>query len=198
MLREKQPAHHNHIKDIMRYFILFLLSTCLMAAEAVSLDGLSVEQANAIRAIAAQKNTAVVVREETEAWVKIGQNVGSAMLGAAKEIGVAAVDFAKTPLGTMVCILIVFKMFGTFIFATLIGISIFTFGVYALWYGQKRIISKPIFKQVPVLWGFWTVNKVEKYEDARASEAITGFVCVLPVIAMIVGLIFIGVGIAHI
>ena len=108
----------------MRYFILLIISTCLMAAEAVSLEGLSVEQTNAIRAIAAQKNTAVVVREETEAWVKIGQNVGSAMLGAAKEIGVAAVDFAKTPLGTMVCVLIVVKMFGTFIFSNLVGISL--------------------------------------------------------------------------
>lgn len=169
-----------------------------MAAESVSLEGLTVEQTNAIRAIAAQKNTAVIVREETEAWVKIGQNVGSAMLGAAKEIGVAAVDFAQTPLGTMVCTLIVVKMFGTFIFSTLIGILILSFGIYALWYGQKRIISKPIFKQIPVLWGFWTISKVERYEDAHASEAITGFVCVLPVIAMAIGLLFIAIGIGHI
>jgi hypothetical protein len=182
----------------MRYFILFIITTCLMTAESVSLDGLTVEQAAQIRAIAAQKNTAVVIREETEAWVKIGQNVGSAMLGAAREIGVAAVDFAKTPLGTMVCVLIVIKMFGTFIFATLAGAVIFSFGVLALWYGQKRIITKPIYKQVPVLWGFWSISKIEKYEDARLTENMAGFICTLPVIAMVVGAIFIAIGVAHI
>lgn len=182
----------------MRYFILSILVSFLMSAESISLDGLSTEQINSIRAITNQKNTAVLVREETEAWVKIGQNVGSAMLGAAKEIGVAAIDFSKTPLGVMVCTLIVVKMFGTFIFATLIGTLILTFGIYALWYGQKRIISKPVYKQVPVLWGFWSVNKVERYEDARASDSIIGFACVLPVVTMIIGLLFIGIGIGHI
>lgn len=182
----------------MRYFILLIISTCLMAAEAVSLEGLSVEQTNAIRAIAAQKNTAVVVREETEAWVKIGQNVGSAMLGAAKEIGVAAVDFAKTPLGTMVCVLIVVKMFGTFIFSTLVGISLLSFGIFALWYGQKRIITKPIYEHVTVLWGFWKINKIVRHEDAHISNEMTGYVCIIPIITIIIGLIFIGVGIAHI
>jgi hypothetical protein len=169
-----------------------------MTAEAISLEGLSPEQTNAIRAIAAQKNTAVVVREETEAWVKIGQNIGSAMLGAAKEIGVAAVDFAKTPLGTMVCILIVVKMFGTFVFSTLVGISLLSFGIFALWYGQKRIITKPIYEHVTVLWGLCKINKIVRYEDTHISNEMTGFVCIMPIITMIIGLIFIGAGIAHI
>jgi hypothetical protein len=182
----------------MRYLILSIFVSCLISAESIQLDGLSPEQINSIRAIANQKNTAVLVREETEAWVKIGQNVGSAMLGAAKEIGVAAVDFAKTPLGIMVCTLIVIKMFGTFIFATLAGIAIFSLGAIVLWYGQKRIITKPVYKQVPVLWGFWSVNKIEKYEDARLTENMTGSICVLPVIMMIVGILFIAIGIAHI
>lgn len=45
-------------------------------------------------------------------WAELGKNIGQGLVGAAKEMGVAANDFAKTTLGQTVIVMLVWKFFG--------------------------------------------------------------------------------------
>lgn len=45
-------------------------------------------------------------------WASLGKNIGQGLVGAAKEMGVAANDFANTTLGQTVIVMLVWKFFG--------------------------------------------------------------------------------------
>ena len=45
-------------------------------------------------------------------WAELGKNIGQGLVGAAKEMGVAANDFAKTTLGQFVIFMLVWQFFG--------------------------------------------------------------------------------------
>lgn len=69
--------------------------------------------------------------EKVEKWVKIGSQVGQGLAGAAKEVGIAVNDFAKTPVGQLTMMLIVWHMVG--------GVMVHIFGgllimVVGLWF----------------------------------------------------------------
>lgn len=45
-------------------------------------------------------------------WAQLGQNIGQGLVGAAKEMGVAANDFAQTAIGKTVIVMLIWKFFG--------------------------------------------------------------------------------------
>lgn len=87
-------------------------------AQATTLDvsKLAPEQVRELKATAdklqSERPTAVVVRQEAEAWAELGTNLAKATVAAAKELGVASSEFAVTDLGKVVTIVAVYKFLG--------------------------------------------------------------------------------------
>lgn len=81
----------------------------------------------------ASKTAAVV----TNQWLDIGERIGKGFAGAAKELGVAANDFVKTPVGIMTASLIVWHFAGSMLVHIFAGIMIFIGGGGLLWYYVK-------------------------------------------------------------
>ena len=88
-----------------KYFamILMFVSISAYAAQSASVDvsKLSAEQQAQIAKQVTELSTAptnisATVRKEAEAWGDLGSNMGRAMVGAAKEVGVAANEFRQT------------------------------------------------------------------------------------------------------
>lgn len=78
----------------------------------------------------ANKLAEVVDPEKMSQWAEFGKNIGSSIASAAKEIGIAAKDFANTPLGVTAVVVIIYKIFQSEIvglFDVLIGLGILWF-----------------------------------------------------------------------
>lgn len=67
--------------------------------------------------------------EKVEKWVKIGSQIGQGLSGAAKEVGIAVNDFAKTPVGQLTMMLIVWHMVGGVMVHIFGGILIMVVGL---------------------------------------------------------------------
>lgn len=116
-------------------------------------------------------------REELESWGVLGAGAGKAVVGAAKELGMAANDFAGTGLGKFIIVLIAFKVIGKTILGIMFGSALWAICLNVGW----RII-KP-FKTVeyattPVLWGLFSMKRSVKKEgfdegDRSDEETIT-------------------------
>lgn len=100
-------------------------------------------------------------RNEFVQWSEIGTGIGKAVLATAKEIGVAAVDFANSGLGKLVIVLIIFKLFGSKLlgiaFATLVVSVMVPMGMRFI-----RPVSAVEYAMVPCLWGAFQYRRVVK------------------------------------
>jgi hypothetical protein len=81
--------------------------------------------------------------ERMNQYVEIGKGLGSGIGAAAKELGVAVNDFAKTPVGKITMALIVFKVAGGQIIGILGG-SIWFLVMIPLWIHYFNRICNPI------------------------------------------------------
>lgn len=87
----------------------------------------------------APTQTAVLVRQEAEAWADLGGKVGMAMVSAAKEVGMAANEFASTELGTVVTAIVVYKIIGTELMSLFGGLVILLVGIpLSMWVLMKK------------------------------------------------------------
>ena len=181
----------------MRYLITLLLAC--MSFTAFSMEDVNVKDMSPAQRAALQeqlndanKPTEVVVREEAEKWSQIGINIGHAMVGTAKELGMAAAEFAQTPLGKTVIAIVLIKMFGNTIGILLAALVMFTIGLGAFWFIQRRVILIPKYEVKPFLWGFWNRKIVLSYEESSgdntgyhmASIVALGIAIIGPVIAL--------------
>jgi len=66
--------------------------------------------------------------EEVEKWSNIGNVIGKALSGTAKEMGVAVNEFSKTDVGFMVTVLVVWHFMGTMVVHIFGGILILLVG----------------------------------------------------------------------
>lgn len=113
----------------------------------------------------ANKPAAEKFREEATQWASFGANIGQAMLGAAKEIGMAAGEFAQTPLGKVVVSIVVFKILGTAFLHICAAALLLTIGLTFFWYIHRRILQLPKYEAKPVLWGLWQRKVLIGYEN---------------------------------
>lgn len=167
------------MKKLIASILLSVASIGAMA-QAVTVDTskLTSEQATqlaAIQAAASSPSQAVQisaeVRKEMGEWGAVGQGIGVALISAAKELGMAANDFAGTPLGKIATAIIVYKMVGEDIIGLMFGTGVllvgFYWGIQLLRNGQKFRYE---VTQTPVLWGLWTRNVRVKAEDLPLSS----------------------------
>jgi hypothetical protein len=132
------------------------------------------------------------VRQEAEAWSELGSNMGKAMVGAAKELGVAANEFAVTPLGGVVVGITAYKIVGRDLLGVIVGSFILLFGYsVAFWLFLTRRWSNIQYEYKPILWGAFERRKIVKIssdsEDTQV-RVVTGAIilAVSTIIALVV------------
>lgn len=108
-------------------------SQALNAEVAKMDDAQKVEALKAIRA--GQSTTAAKARE----WVEIGDALGEGMAATAERMGVVANDFAKSPLGKLAMILIVWNYMGESVIMLFLGLSILFIGSSVWVYMTRKL-----------------------------------------------------------
>jgi hypothetical protein len=95
------------------------------AINQIELQGLSeaqkadlVKQAETMR----EQGKGVPTAEKVEQWAILGERIGKALGGAAKELGIAANEFATTPLGVLTVVIVTWKLIGFDILQLIIGV----------------------------------------------------------------------------
>lgn len=116
------------------------------------------------------------VRSEVEAWTDLGQNIGRATVGAAKEIGIAANEFAQTPLGIITTAIVVYKLIGQDMKRVVVGSFLLLFGtILGSWIARRRYIRQYEYK--PVLFGAFQWKRItsETHYDKEDGFRVFGF-----------------------
>ena len=108
-------------------------------------------------------NISANVRQEAEAWGTLGANMGKAMVGAAREVGVAANEFGQTSLGKVVVGIVTYKVIGRDILGVIVGSLIIVFGYsLAIWIFTTKRWSDVQYEYEPVMWGMFKKQRVVK------------------------------------
>jgi hypothetical protein len=167
------------MKKLLASIILSVASIGAMAQDVtVDTSKMSPEQVKQLVALQDAVNTpsqavqiSTEVRKEMGEWGAMGQGIGIALISAAKELGLAANEFAGTPLGKVATVIIVYKMVGEDIiglaFSTLVLIVGFYWGIRLM---KSGVRSEYEIKQTPVLWGLWTRNVRVRGNDIRTTN----------------------------
>ena len=120
-----------------------LLLPTAHAAERVTFDGLTDEQAQQVRiqieqlraeTLAEQRKTPAKQEvppavEQAAKWAELGKNIGVGLGAAAKEVGLAVNDFAKTDVGKVTTFVIVYKLVGKDVLVVSFGILVLLIGI---------------------------------------------------------------------
>lgn len=150
-----------------------LLLPLLAMAQQIDTRGLSKEQTAEIAAQVAKmkspegqvEGVSAAVRKETAAWASLGSNIGTAMVSAAKELGLAANEFAQTNLGRVVTAIVVYKVVGRDFLGVIVGAGIMLFGYgLIIWVFMTRRFGDCKYEYHPVLWGMFQRQKLVEYK----------------------------------
>lgn len=178
------------------FALLFVLLLLPCVVQAVDVDSLSSAERQALKLALerAEKPVEVRVREEAEQWAVLGTNVGRAMIGAAKELGMAASEFSQTPLGTVVVAILVVKIIGGTVLHLTAGVLLAVLAVGFFWYVHRRVLNRPVYEYRPVLWGLWNRAHLVKYvaneEDKHNIEGWNIVSVLFPAILLVASIAF--------
>lgn len=175
-----------------KFFIAASLALAAFAANANTTITLTPEQAAQLAKASTTdaKNISAVVREEASAWGEMGANMGKALVGAAKEVGVAANEFSQTPLGKVTVAVVVYKVIGEDLIGKIVGLGILVtmLGV-AVWFLRTSKFSEVEYTYVPVMWGAFNIKRELKRktsDDAMVARTLGALFSTL--IGLFVGL----------
>lgn len=177
-------------------FCMLVMSTSCFALDT---RGLSREQISQLELEAAKmkvvqpgddvKNISAVVREEAEQWGKLGTNIGSAMVSAAKEVGVATAEFSETNLGKIVTFIVVYKVIGQDLLGIVIGSFILlTFIPTGFWIIFGKVLRNVEYEEKPWLWNLTTrrvATSITTSDDAVIGKIVCGLLVII--IGLVVG-----------
>jgi hypothetical protein len=144
------------------------------APTAVSLEGLTADQIKAVQTqIDQAKRQAKPELTAMDTAVELGRIIGSGLVATARELGIAANDFAKSDLGKVVMYILVWKYLGQDILGIAIGIPVVIAGIAiglrlirsASW---EVTVKEYVF--TPVLWGLFTRKRTAKDERTKRDE----------------------------
>ena len=141
---------------------------------AVSLEGLSADQVKAVETqIAQAKRQAKPELTAMDTAVELGRIIGSGLVATARELGIAANDFAKSDLGKVVMYILVWKYLGQDILGLAVGIPVIIAGIAI---GLRLIRSASWettvkeYAYTPVFWGLFTRKRIAKDERTKRDE----------------------------
>lgn len=184
------------MKKIFAIMFSFFMLTSAFAAKQSTVDvsALTAEQISQInKQVSDMKesptNVSSAVRQEAEAWGTLGANMGKAMVGAAKEVGVAANEFANTNLGQVVVGIVAYKVIGRDFLGIIFGSIVLIFGYsLAVWVFSTHRWSNVKYEYEPILWGMFQRKKVIEYKiesDVATTKVLAG--CAILALTTIVG-----------
>lgn len=195
------------MKHILATLLLMLASAFAFAgaldsqsARDAGFDELSqTEKADLIKQIADKKaaksqaaNAVKVVEQTTPAkvndWLDIGSRIGAGMAGAAREMGVAVNDFAKTPVGIWTIALITWKFVGSVAVHVIGGLLIWLVGFTFIWWVSRRYRRETIVydKEKTDIFGrsrLVSVARGDVDDEVYVSQIIMAFFVLLAGIA---------------
>lgn len=94
------------------------------------------------------------VRRETEAWANLGANIGTAVVSAAREVGIAANEFSQTSLGRVVTFVVVYKIMGRDALGVIVGVTVLLFGMcMCIIMTRSHRWGRVEWEYQPMLWG---------------------------------------------
>ena len=174
------------MKKILITLALALAATSAFAADTLKTEGLTDKQKaevalhieNLKNSETSPANVSETVRKEASAWGELGSNMGKAMVGAAKELGVAADEFSQTNLGKITVGVVVYKLIGRDIVKFMVGMLTFIAGSLMVLYliFTHAFASSVKYEFKPTLWGH---NKRSVVEIKHSEEGmVTRAVCV--------------------
>ena len=110
-------------------FLALFLSTSFAINDTADMGGLSdAQKAEILKQIALQKDGSSGdvgrVTATAQAWVGIGAQIGSGLASTAKELGIAANEFVKTPVGKWTAAILIWKLIGNAMVHILFGVFI--------------------------------------------------------------------------
>lgn len=177
---------------IRRAIILAIVAfSALTAIPAVAANqqGISTEQESRIREILneGKQTTGDLVRTEAKEWSAWGRNMGSALVGLASQTGLAIEQFAKTDVGKITIVAMIFKFMGPEMVSMLSKIiavfmvPVFTIlGLYAITKMKKQhMIKQTDYQLVPVLWGLYTKRVIVSQQLDRDIEDHEAFISII-------------------
>lgn len=161
------------------------MAAAFASAQTIDTSKLTKEQVAQLQAQAAEMQsapaqTAVLVRQEAEAWADLGGKVGMAMVSAAKEVGMAANEFASTELGTVVTAIVVYKIIGTELMSLFGGLVILLVGIpLSVWVLMKKSTwaYEIDYEYQKYLGGFWNrrvIKHMRMSDDGSTFRWIIG------------------------
>lgn len=156
-------------------------------AEIISKITTAVDQNTKQEATAA---TQLADPNKLDEWVTLGQHIGLAFGGAAKEIGVAANDFIQTPVGTMTIVLIIWHFIGNVFIHLVGGIFVFVVGMGLIyWHSRTHRYTTEEYSpdKTDILGRSRLISRVkhEMDKDWATAYYIMGFITILISVATI-------------
>lgn len=106
---------------------------------------------------------------QMEKWASVGEQIGKALAGTARELGVVANDFIKTPAGQITMAMIVWKIMGHEIAQLAVGLLMF-FTLVPLWVYMFRrmcIIKSVTYNTTTVEGKSVKTKEVQYYNSAK-------------------------------
>lgn len=128
-----------------------------------------------------------VKADDVERWAKLGENIGKSLGAAAKEVGVAVNDFAKTPVGILTTVLIVWHFMGATLMKLIIGAAVMLVLIPLWFYIFRRYALKMEVTSMAPEKG-WLSKTVTKYDadDGRVWSMLIGLAVMLFVTTLMV------------
>jgi hypothetical protein len=159
------------------------------------------QKAEVIKVIAQQaesnKNSSTSVSipdpEGIERWTKIGTSIASGLGAAAKELNVGVNEFAKSPVGQLTTVLIIWKIIGTQLMHIIGAILIWILGIVTIKIAADRLEPEDIEYSTTDKNIFGNFIIVKRHRDSMSGDAIFGLLVASAVlISLGIGVLFSG------
>lgn len=125
--------------------------------------------------------------EGIERWAKLGTSIATGLGAAARELNVGVNEFAKSPVGQLTTLLIVWKIIGYQLIHIIGGLLVWFFGLLAIKIAANRMAHEDIqySKTDKNIFGNYTIIKRER--ESLNGESI-GFLLLATAIVLIIGI----------
>lgn len=121
-----------------------------------------------------------------EKWVGFGEQIGKALSGTARELGVVANDFIKTPAGQITLAMIVWKVMGSDIIGIMMAITFFVTlnSIWLYMYRRMCVIKGIHYTTTQEGDKTKTVKHVEYYNSTK--DDVSGYQVMMSILLIII------------
>jgi hypothetical protein len=123
----------------MKYIIFSIMMLITINAMSATTE-LTMEQQKQIQSIIQQTQQKTIEPEDIEKWANLGSKIGVGLASTAKELGVAATEFATTTTGRIVTFVILWQFLGNAIVHIITGLTMWFFGIPLIWYVMSKSV----------------------------------------------------------